>query len=179
MAETVKTKPNCVLGFATGGTPIGTYKELIRYYKEEKLDFSLVKTFNLDEYFGLGMDLSKPYDKDQSYARFMHEELFDHINISKGNINIPYGLAKQPEKFCIDYENKIKKAGGIDLQLLGIGGNVILLLIEPGSSLASRTRLQPLTKKHLKIIMNQFLKSRLQQKKYALFGINHGSRTIP
>lgn len=158
IAETVKTKPNCVLGFATGGTPIGTYKELIRYYKEEKLDFSLVKTFNLDEYFGLGMDLSKPYDKDQSYARFMQEELFDHINISKDNINIPYGLTKQPEKFCIDYENKIKKAGGIDLQLLGIGGNGHIAFNEPGSSLASRTRLQPLTKKTLKDNYESFFK---------------------
>ena len=74
IAKLIKAKPNCVLGLATGSTPIGTYKELIRMHKDEGLDFSQVRTFNLDEYLGVGMDLTKPYELDQSYARFMYEE---------------------------------------------------------------------------------------------------------
>jgi glucosamine-6-phosphate deaminase len=97
IASQVKSKPDCVLGLATGSTPIGTYKELIRLHREG-LDFSRVKTFNLDEYLGLGMDLEKPYDLDQSYARFMYEELFKDINIKKENIYIPDGLSQDPEK---------------------------------------------------------------------------------
>ena len=118
-------------------------------YKDDGLDFSGVKTFNLDEYLGIGIDLEKPYEQDQSYARFMHEELFKHINIKKENIHIPDGLTKDPEKFCIWYEEEIKKVGGIDLQLLGIGGDGHWAFNEPGSSLASRTRVQALTKQTL------------------------------
>ena len=143
IAELVRSKPNCVLGLATGGTPIGTYQELIRLY-EEGLDFSEVKTFNLDEYLEIGLDLSKPYGKDQSYARFMHEELFSHINIKKENIHIPDGLSENPEEFCKSYEEEIKKAGGIDLQVLGIGGDGHWAFNEPGSSLSSRTRVEKL-----------------------------------
>lgn len=146
IAKLVKEKPDCVLGLATGGTPIGTYKELIRMHKEEGLDFSSVKTFNLDEYLGIGLDLTKSYEQDQSYARFMYEELFKYINIKKENIHVPDGLAKDSEKFCIWYEEEIKKSGGIDLQLLGIGGDGHWAFNEPGSSLASRTRIQPLTR---------------------------------
>ena len=83
IADMVRSKPDCVLGLATGSTPIGTYKELVRMHKEEGLDFSQVKTFNLDEYLGVGLNLDNPYDLDQSYARFMHEELFKHIKIKK------------------------------------------------------------------------------------------------
>lgn len=149
IADLVKSKPNCVIGLATGNTPIGTYKELIRLHKDEGLDFSQVKTFNLDEYYGLGMDLSKPYDLDQSYTRFMYEELFKHINITENNIHVPNGLTKEPDKICELYEEEIKKAGGIDLQLLGIGGDGHLAFNEPGSSLSSRTRIQVLTKETL------------------------------
>jgi len=149
IAKLVKAKPSCVLGLATGSTPIGTYKELIRMHKDEKLDFSKAVTFNLDEYLGLGMDSSKSYELDQSYARFMHEELFKHINIKKGNIRVPDGQAKDPEKFCRWYEDEIKKAGGIDLQLLGIGGDGHWAFNEPCSSLASRTRVEPLTEQTL------------------------------
>lgn len=130
IAKLVKSKPDCVLGLATGSTPIGTYKELVRMHKEG-LEFSRVKTFNLDEYLGVGIDLKKPYHLDQSYARFMHEELFKYINIKKENIHIPDGLSKEPEKFCQRYEEEIKKAGGIDLQLLGIGGTGIGHLMNP------------------------------------------------
>ncbi|MGB4188038.1 MAG: glucosamine-6-phosphate deaminase, partial [Limnochordia bacterium] len=100
IAGVVKAKPNCVIGLATGSTPIGTYKELIRMHKEEGLDFSQVRTFNLDEYLGLGMDLGKPYHLDQSYARFMYEELFKHINIPRENWLVPDGLTEDPEAYC-------------------------------------------------------------------------------
>lgn len=145
IAETVRNKPNCVLGLATGSTPIGTYQELIRLHNEG-LDFSGVKTFNLDEYLGVGMDLSKPYHMDQSYARFMYEELLKHINIRNENVHIPDGLTTDPEKLCKAYEDAIIKAGGIDLQVLGIGGDGHWAFNEPGSSLSSRTRIEALTK---------------------------------
>lgn len=149
IANLIKNKPNCVLGLATGSTPIGTYKELVRMHKEEGLDFSEVKTFNLDEYLGVGIDLSKPYHLDQSYARFMYEELFKHINIKKENVYILDGLTKDPEAHCKWYEEQIKRAGGIDLQLLGIGRDGHWAFNEPGSSLASRTRVQALAKQTL------------------------------
>lgn len=149
IAEMVRTKPDCVLGFATGGTPIGTYKELVRMHKEEGLDFSKVRTFNLDEYLGIGIDLSLSYENDQSYARFMHEELFKHINIKEENIHIPDGKTNKPEKFCAWYEQEIKNCGGIDIQLLGIGGDGHWAFNEPGSSLASRTRIQKLAQQTL------------------------------
>lgn len=149
IATFIKKKPDCVLGLATGSTPIGTYKELIRMHREDGLDFSNVKTFNLDEYLGVGINLEQPYELDQSYARFMYEEFFKHINIKEENIRIPDGLTKEPEKHCQWYEEEIKKAGGIDLQLLGIGGDGHWAFNEPGSSLASRTRIQALTKQTL------------------------------
>jgi glucosamine-6-phosphate deaminase len=148
IARFIKSKPDCVLGLATGSTPIGTYKELVRMHKEG-LDFSKVRTFNLDEYLGVGIDLDKPYNMDQSYARFMYEELIKHINIPKENVHIPDGLTKESEKFCKWYEDEIKKVGGIDLQILGIGGDGHWGFNEPGSSLASRTRVQALTKQTL------------------------------
>lgn len=144
IADLIRRKPNCVIGFATGGTPIGTYRELIRMHKEG-LDFSKVIAFNLDEYLGIGMDLSKPYAIDQSYQRFMYEELFNHINIKKENIHIPDGLTKEPEVFCKQYEKAIKDAGGIDLQILGIGGDGHWAFNEPGSPLDSRTRIEKLS----------------------------------
>lgn len=148
IGELVKNKPDCVLGLATGGTPIGTYRELIKLYNQG-LDFSNVKTFNLDEYLGIGKDLSKSYEMDQSYARFMHEELFKHTNIKEENVHVPDGLTKNPEEFCQWYEDAIKKSGGIDLQLLGIGGDGHWAFNEPGSSLSSRTRVEKLTEQTL------------------------------
>ncbi|MFA5522745.1 MAG: glucosamine-6-phosphate deaminase [Tissierellales bacterium] len=144
IAEQIRKKPNSVIGLATGGTPLGTYKELIRLHKEEGLDFSQVRTFNLDEYLGLAMDLDKSYEQDQSYERFMYEELFFHINIKKENIHIPYGLTSNPEETCKEYEENIEKAGGIDLQLLGIGGDGHWAFNEPGSAFDSRTRVESL-----------------------------------
>jgi glucosamine-6-phosphate deaminase len=146
IAEELKNKKDLVLGLATGGTPIGAYKELVRMHKEENLDFSKVVTFNLDEYLGIGMDMTKSPDEDQSYARFMHEHLFKDINVNSENIHVPDGLTKDPEAYCQWYEDEIKKAGGIDIQVLGIGGDGHWAFNEPGASLGSRTRVEPLTK---------------------------------
>ncbi len=138
VAELVRKKPDCVIGFATGSTPLGTYKELIRLHREEGLDFSKVTTFNLDEYVGL------PPSHPQSYHYFMWENLFKHINVDKRFVHIPQGMADDVELFCEWYEEKIKKAGGIDLQILGIGANGHIAFNEPGSSLGSRTRIKTL-----------------------------------
>ncbi|MGI6420618.1 MAG: glucosamine-6-phosphate deaminase [Syntrophomonadaceae bacterium] len=178
IASQVKSKPDCVLGLATGSTPIGTYKELIRLHREG-LDFSRVKTFNLDEYLGLGMDLEKPYDLDQSYARFMYEELFKDINIKKENIYIPDGLSQDPEKYCSWYEEEIKKAGGIDLQLLGLGGNGHLGFNEPGSSFESKTRVEALTKQTLDDNYKAFYqKANIPRSQMPQFAITMGIGTI-
>lgn len=179
IANQVRSKPYCVLGLATGSTPIGTYKELVRMHREEGLDFSEVRTFNLDEYYGIGMDLDKPYEQDQSYARFMYEELFRNVNIKKENIHIPDGLAKDPVEFCTWYEEEIKKAGGIDLQLLGIGGDGHWAFNEPGSSLASRTRIQVLTQQTLDDNYESFYKKAgIERSKMPHFAITMGIATI-
>jgi len=139
VADLVRKKPNCVLGFATGGTPLGLYKELIRLHKNEGLDFSKITTFNLDEYVGL------PPEHDQSYHYFMWENLFKHINVDRRFVHIPMGMAQDIDTFCEWYEAQIEKAGGIDLQILGIGANGHIAFNEPGSSLGSRTRIKTLT----------------------------------
>lgn len=141
IAEEMKKHSTPVLGLATGSTPMPVYKELIRMYKEEGLDFSTTITFNLDEYVGLAPD------HDQSYRYFMNRSLFDHININKKNTHVPDGLAKDIEKFCRDYEEMIADVGGIDLQLLGIGANGHIGFSEPGSSLASLTQTAILTQR--------------------------------
>jgi glucosamine-6-phosphate deaminase len=139
IADRLRRKPNMVLGLATGSTPLGLYKELIRMHKDEGLDFSKVTTFNLDEYVGL------PPSHDQSYHYFMHENLFKHINIDPRYIHVPMGMAKDIDAFCAWYEQRMVEAGGIDLQVLGIGGNGHIAFNEPGSSLYSRTRIKTLT----------------------------------
>lgn len=139
VAERVRRKPDCVVGFATGSTPLGLYKELIRMHHEEGLDFSKITTFNLDEYVGL------PPEHDQSYHYFMWENLFHHINVDKRFVHIPMGMAKDIDAFCAWYEEKMVEAGGIDLQILGIGANGHIAFNEPGSSLGSRTRIKTLT----------------------------------
>lgn len=139
VAQLVRRKPNCVLGFATGSTPLGMYKELIRMHQTEGLDFSKVTTFNLDEYVGL------PPEHDQSYHYFMWENLFKHINVDRRFVHIPMGMAQDIEAHCEWYEEQIVKAGGIDLQILGIGANGHIAFNEPGSSLGSRTRIKTLT----------------------------------
>ncbi len=138
IADLVLKKPDCVLGLATGSTPLGTYRELIRLHKEEGLDFSQVTTFNLDEYVGLTSV------HPQSYRQFMQVNLFDHLNIPLTSTNVPDGRALDFEAHCRQYEERIQAAGGIDLQILGIGSDGHIAFNEPGSSLGSRTRLKTL-----------------------------------
>jgi glucosamine-6-phosphate deaminase len=140
IAKEIKKKHNLVLGLATGDTPLGTYNELVRIHKEEGLDFSHVTTFNLDEYIGLA-----PLHKN-SYNYFMWENLFQHININPSNTYVPQGNTEDPEEFSQWYEEQIRKAGGLDLQLLGIGRDGHIGFNEPGSSFASRTRVKALVK---------------------------------
>lgn len=125
MCGQVLQKPDSVLGLATGSTPLKPYGQMIDLYKKGVVDFSKVTTFNLDEYVNLDVN-----DKN-SYHSFMHENLFDHINIPEESINFLNGNASDPEKECEEYENKIKKAGGIDIQLLGIGSNGHIAFNEP------------------------------------------------
>ena len=139
VADIVRAKPDAVLGLATGSTPLGLYKELIRMHKEDGLDFSKVTTFNLDEYVGL-----QP-DHEQSYHYFMRENLFKHINVDPANTNVPSGTAENYDEYCQQYEQQIKDCGGIDVQVLGIGGDGHIAFNEPCSSLASRTRIKTLT----------------------------------
>jgi len=139
VAETVRRRPTCVLGLATGGTVVGMYEELIRLHREARLDFSRVASFNLDEYVGLGP--THP----QSYRHFMQSNLFDHINIDIRNTHVPDGRALDFDAHCEQYERMIRDEGGIDLQVLGIGSDGHIAFNEPGSSLGSRTRLKTLT----------------------------------
>ena len=144
IADAIRNKPNLVLGLATGGTPVGCYKELIRMHKEEGLDFSRVVTFNLDEYIGL-----QPTHP-QSYRYFMDENLFRHVNIKMENTHVLNGLSNDSPKTCKEFEEAIKGAGGIDLQLLGIGANGHIAFNEPGSPFDSRTRVVSLSERTIK-----------------------------
>jgi glucosamine-6-phosphate deaminase len=128
-------KPDSVLGLATGGTPLDMYKELINLYDKKEIDFKLVKTFNLDEYFGIGKE------NDQSYYYYMMNNLFKFIDIPKENINIPDGSAKDIEEECLRYERSIKQAGGIDIQVLGIGINGHIGFNEPDVNFEAQTHL--------------------------------------
>jgi len=139
IATLVRAKPDCVLGLATGSTPLATYRELARTHREENLDFSRVTTFNLDEYVGL------PPEHSQSYHAFMDEHLFRHINVARSRIHIPDGMARDVPAECVRYEEAIRRAGGIDVQVLGIGTDGHIGFNEPSSSLASRTRIKTLT----------------------------------
>lgn len=135
IAAQVILKPDCVLGLATGSTPIGAYKRLVKQYKKGKLDFSAVRTVNLDEYKGLGAG------DEQSYINFMNENLFSHVNIAKENTNVPNGLNKDAAAECARYDKVIADMGGIDLQLLGIGNNGHIGFNEPAKSFADGTHM--------------------------------------
>jgi glucosamine-6-phosphate deaminase len=134
-AELIHSKPKSVLGLATGSTPLPLYRKLV----DRNLDWSGITSFNLDEYIGVGPE------HPQSYHAFMHGNLFEHVNIHPANIHIPDGMSTDPEEHCREYEEKIQSAGGIDLQLLGIGTDGHIGFNEPTSSLASRTRIKTLT----------------------------------
>lgn len=139
LAKQVREKPDSVLGLATGNSPVKVYDELARMHREEGLDFSRVTTFNLDEYVGLGPD------HPCSYRYFMEKHLFGRVNLQPSRTFVPDGLASDVPAFCREYEERIVEAGGIDLQLLGIGQDGHIAFNEPTSSLASRTRLKTLT----------------------------------
>ena len=139
IAGLVRRKPSAVLGLATGSTPLGLYRELARMHREEGLDFQKVTTFNLDEYVGLAPG------HPASYHHFMRENLFRHINVAPENTHIPDGLSCDIPATCEAYEASIRAAGGIDLQILGIGSDGHIGFNEPASSLASRTRIKTLT----------------------------------
>lgn len=139
IAAQINSNSSSVIGFATGSTPVGTYKELIRMNSEGSLDFSGVTTFNLDEYFPI------KGDDPQSYRQFMYENLFSHINVNKNNVNLLNGEAEDWEKEAAEYEEKIKRAGGIDLQILGIGNNGHIAFNEPAESFSRWTSLIKLT----------------------------------
>ena len=120
-------KPDCVLGLATGGTPVGTYEKLVERYNEGDLDFSEVTSVNLDEYRGL------PKDHPESYWSFMHRNLFDHVNIDPAHINLPDGTNMDAEAECKRYDEVIRSVGGVDLQLLGIGHDGHIGFNEPAN----------------------------------------------
>lgn len=139
IAAQVIMKPDCVLGLATGSTPIGTYESLIERYKNGDLDFSKVSSINLDEYKGLSPE------NDQSYRYFMNEHLFNHINIDKTRTHVPDGLEQDSEKACGNYNKIIAEHGGIDLQLLGLGLNGHIGFNEPSDIFEKDTHCVDLT----------------------------------
>lgn len=141
VASQIILKPDSILGLATGDTPLGMYEELIKMYNNKEIDFSKAKSFNLDEYYGLGKDNT------QSYNYYMRENLFKHINIKEENINIPDGTAKDIEAECKNYEKRIQEQGGIDLQVLGIGVNGHIGFNEPDITFEAETHLVNLDEK--------------------------------
>ena len=140
LASQITLKSNSVLGLATGDTPLGMYKELVNLYNKKELDFAEVKTFNLDEYYGLATSNT------QSYYYFMMNNLFNHINVPPENINIPNGNTENIDKECLAYENKITEVGGIDIQVLGIGVNGHIGFNEPNVNFEAKTHLVTLDK---------------------------------
>ena len=139
IASVVTLKPDCILGLATGSSPIGTYDELVKKYEAGDLDFSEVTTVNLDEYKGL------PKENEQSYYYFMHEHLFNHVNIKEENTNVPDGTQPDGEKECARYEELIRSLGGVDLQLLGLGHNGHIGFNEPADAFDKTTHCVDLT----------------------------------
>ena len=139
-AAQLTLKPDSILGLATGSTPVGMYKKRIEKNEAGEIDFSAVKTFNLDEYYPIKRDNS------QSYFTFMNENLFSHINIDMANTHVPNGETDDAEAECKEYEKKLAAAGGVDLQVLGIGQNGHIAFNEPDDALFSYTHVTDLTK---------------------------------
>jgi len=139
LSAQVILKPNCVLGLATGSTPIGMYRQLTEWYEKGDIDFSLVHSVNLDEYVGLAPT------HDQSYRYFMQTNFFDHINIQPGNTNVPNGLAEDLDEECRRYNKVIADLGGVDIQVLGMGHNGHIGFNEPGDSFEQETHVVDLT----------------------------------
>ena len=135
IAAQVQLKPQCVLGLATGSTPVGTYKELIHFHRNEELDFSNVTTVNLDEYYGLGPE------HEQSYRYFMQHNLFNYVNIPPENTHVPNGLTRDVARTCAEYDNLVASLGGTDIQLVGIGDNGHIAFNEPSAVFVADTHL--------------------------------------
>lgn len=144
IAGEVIEKPNSVLGLATGSTPLPIYRELIRMYNENVVDFAQVTTYNLDEYVGLAAD------HPCSYRRFMQENLFDHVNVRPDRIHIPNGLAKDVQAECLAYDEDIANAGRLDLQLLGLGANGHIGFNEPAEKFTTHSYCVKLSEQTLK-----------------------------
>jgi glucosamine-6-phosphate deaminase len=156
VTELVRRKPDCVLGLATGSTPLAMYQLLIHRVQGGELSFRNVRSFNLDEYVGLSAN------HPQSYRHYMQTQFFDHIDILTRNTHTPDGAAPDPTLVGPEYELRIKEAGGIDLQLLGIGANGHIGFNEPSSSLSSRTRIKTLTPKTIQDNSRFFRKGEFQ-----------------
>ncbi|EOD00144.1 glucosamine-6-phosphate deaminase [Caldisalinibacter kiritimatiensis] len=167
IANQIILKPNSVLGLATGSTPLGTYNELVELHKEGIIDFSQVTTFNLDEYY----DLSP--DNTNSYHYYMMNNLFQYINIDLENTNIPNGITEDIDKECESYDQKIIQAGGLDLQLLGIGANGHIGFNEPNIKFESKTHLVGLDEKTINDNSRFFENKELVPKKAITMGIKN------
>lgn len=161
MRAQVQLKPDSVLGLATGSTPLGLYANLVKWNKEGSLDFSKVKSVNLDEYVGLDAN------HDQSYVYFMNENLFSKVNIDKKNTHLPNGMAKDTDKECKEYDELVKSLGGQDIQLLGIGHNGHIGFNEPADSFANGTYCVKLTESTINANA-RFFASKDDVPKYAL-----------
>ncbi|MFL0250265.1 glucosamine-6-phosphate deaminase [Clostridium neuense] len=168
VASQMILKHNSVLGLATGDTPIGMYKELIKLYNEKKIDFSDVRSFNLDEYYGISKE------NNQSYYYYMMNNLFNHVNMRKENINILDGKTDNVALECLNYEKRIKEVGGIDIQVLGIGVNGHIGFNEPNVNFESETHLVDLDQKTIES-NSRFFKSIEEVPKSAL---SMGIKTI-
>ena len=164
----IQTYPDSVIGLATGSTPLGLYEQLISRHEESGLSFSKIRTFNLDEYVGI------PSDHPQSYRTFMDENLFDRINIDKSNTQVPDGMAENPLEVGPEYEKMIETAGGIDLQILGVGTDGHIGFNEPTSSLGSVTRVKTLTQQTMADNSRFFKPDEFQPK----LAITMGMKTI-
>jgi len=167
LIDEISKNPSLAIGFCTGGTPLGLYKELIKSYKNKKVDFSMVKSFNLDEYYPIKKSNTN------SFYYYMFHNLFNHINIKKTNIHIFNGDSKNPDRECLDYEKKIKR-NSIDIQIIGVGVNGHIGFNEPGSFFASKTRKVKLSKQTLKINSKYFKNS----KKIPTYALTVGIGTI-
>ncbi|WP_101773112.1 glucosamine-6-phosphate deaminase [Peptostreptococcus faecalis] len=139
VAAQITLKPNSILGLATGSTPEGLYRQLVEKYNKKEIDFNDIISFNLDEYLDL------PKEDVNSYYTFMHENLFNHVNIKEENINIPEGNVDDIESYAMKYDNKIDSSGGIDLQVLGIGNNAHIGFNEPSDTFSRYTEVVNLT----------------------------------
>lgn len=161
ISKIVQDNPKAILGLATGSTPLGLYGELINECDEGILDFSEVKTFNLDEYIGLAPD------HEQSYRFFMENNLFNHINIKNENCQVPSGIEKDYDAYCAEYEKMVDATGGMDVLILGVGENGHIAFNEPSTRLGSATHIVDLTEDTIKV-NSRFFKSADEVPKQAI-----------